>query len=206
MLEAFASELCNTGEDLALSVSKAQYQAGSDSKCSSRKANHLKMQLCQIMIRLLTTLFLCSLLSANTIAANLKPGDAAPEFKLQDLGGKQHALSDLRAKGPVLLFFWSTDCGFCRVMAPKIQKLYIERATSGLTIAGIDIDFKMREQVEAFVRERNLTFLILHGSLDNADVVEAYGVPGTPTLVVVGRDGRIVYYGHSLEDAARRIP
>ena len=158
------------------------------------------------MIRLLATLFCCALLSANLAAASPKPGDIAPDFKLQDLSGKQHTLSDLRAKGPALLFFWSTDCGFCRVMAPKLQKLHTERAASGLTVAGIDIDFKMREQVEAFVREHNLTYLILHGSLDNADVVEAYGVPGTPTLVVVGRDGRVVYYGHSLDDAVRRIP
>ena len=124
------------------------------------------------MIRLLATLFLCSLLSANVAAAKLTPGESAPEFKLQDLGGKQHTLTELRAKGPALLFFWSTECGFCRVIAPKLQKLHLERAASGLTVVGIDIDFKMREQVEAFVRERKLTYLILHGSLDNADVVE----------------------------------
>jgi len=158
------------------------------------------------MTRIFAILFCCALLSTNVAAASPKPGDIAPDFKLQDLSGKQHTLSDLRAKGPALLFFWSTECGFCRVMAPKLQKLHQERAAAGLTIAGIDIDFKMREQVEAFVRERKLDFLILHGSLDNADVIEAYGVPGTPTLVVVGRDGRVVYYGHSLEEATRKIP
>ena len=155
------------------------------------------------MIRLFAALFFFSLLSANVAAAKLTPGETAPEFSLQDLSGKKHTLTDLRAKGPVLLFFWSTECGFCRVMAPKLQKLHAERSAAGLTVAGIDIDFNMREQVEAFVRERKLDFLILHGSLDNADAVEAYGVPGTPTLVVVGRDGRVVYYGHSLEEAAR---
>jgi len=157
------------------------------------------------MMRQLAILFLGALLSANVTAASLKPGDAAPEFKLLDLSGKQHTLSALRAKGPVLLFFWSTECGFCRVMAPQLQKLHAERAGAGLTVAGIDHDFKMREQVTEFVRERKLEFLILHGSLDNADAIEAYGVPGTPTLVLVGRDGRIVYYGHSLEQAARHI-
>lgn len=157
------------------------------------------------MMRQLIAFVLALLLSANVAAVGLKTGDVAPEFTLQDLSGKQHKLIDLRAKGPVLLFFWSTECGFCRVMAPKIQKLYAERAASGLTVAGIDIDFNMRAQVEAFVRERKLSYLILHGSLDNADVVEAYGVPGTPTLAVVGRDGRILYYGHTLEDAARHI-
>lgn len=158
------------------------------------------------MLRLLAMLFFCSLLSTNLMAASLKPGDPAPEFNLPDLSGKKHTLTELRATGPVLLFFWSTECGFCRVMAPKLQKLYAERAAAGLTVAGIDIDFKMRAEVEEFVRTRKLDFLILHGSLDNADAVEAYGVPGTPTLVLVGRDGRVVYYGYSLEDAARRIP
>lgn len=153
------------------------------------------------MIRLLFSLLMGLLLSTSVTAANLKPGDTAPEFTLQDLSGKQHSLTELHAKGPALLFFWSTECGFCRVMAPKIQKLYAERAATGLTVAGIDIDFNMREQVEAFVAERKLTYLILHGSLNNADVVEAYGVPGTPTLVVVGRDGKVAYYGHSLEGA-----
>lgn len=157
-------------------------------------------------MRLLPLLFCCALLSVNVTAANLKRGDVAPEFKLQALSGKQHSLTELRSNGPVLLFFWSTECGFCRVLAPKIQKLHLERAATGLTIAGIDIDFKMRAQVEEFANTRNLTFLILHGSLDNADAVEAYGVPGTPTLVVVGRDGRIAYYGHILDDAVRNIP
>ncbi len=157
------------------------------------------------MIRQFAILFLSVLLSASVVAANLKPGDPAPEFTLPDLSGKTRTLAELREKGPVLLFFWSTDCGFCRVMAPKIQKLYAQRAAAGLTVAGIDIDFKMRDQVEAFVREHKLGYVILHGSLNNADAVEAYGVPGTPTLVVVGRDGKIVYYGHSLEGAAGHI-
>lgn len=157
------------------------------------------------MIRPLAILALALLLGTNTATAAPRPGDIAPEFTLQDLSGKQHKLAELRAKGPVLLFFWSTECGYCRVMAPKLQQLHAERASAGLTIAGIDHDFKMREQVEAFVQERKLEFLILHGSLDNADAIEAYGVPGTPTLVVVGRDGKVLYFGHSLDGARQHV-
>jgi peroxiredoxin len=157
------------------------------------------------MIRQLAIVLFGLLLSASVAAASLKPGDTAPDFTLQDLSGKKHTLNDLRAKGPALLFFWSTECGFCRVMAPKLQKLHAERSAAGLTVAGIDIDFNMRAQVEEFVLTRKLEYLILHGSLDNADVVEAYGAPGTPTLVVVGRDGRVVYCGHSLDEATRHV-
>lgn len=104
----------------------------------------------------------------------------------------------------MLLFFWSVECGFCRVMSPKLQRLYAELAGTGLTVAGIDLDFNNRAEVEAYAQERKLEFLLLH-SLDNADVVNAYGVPGTPTLVLVGRDGRIVYYGHSLAEAEKHL-
>ena len=158
------------------------------------------------MIRLLSIFFWCTLLGTNLALAEVKPGDPAPGFTLQDLSGKKHALSELHAKGPVLLFFWSTECGYCRVMAPKLQKLHAERTVAGLTVAGIDIDFNMRAEVEEFVHSRKLEFLILHGSNDNADVVEAYGVPGTPTLAVVGRNGKLAYFGHSLADAVRSIP
>lgn len=157
------------------------------------------------MMRKIALLLFAALLSISVAAAELKAGNPAPEFKLLDLSGKTHTLGELREKGPVLLFFWSTECGFCRVMAPKIQQLYAQRAAAGLTVAGIDIDFNMREQVEAFVKEHKLEYLILHGSLDNADAVEAYGVPGTPTLVLVGRDGKIAYYGHSLAEATQHI-
>lgn len=158
------------------------------------------------MARRFVALLFGLLFSAALAAAGFKPGDTAPDFILQDLSGKKYGLADLRAKGPALLFFWSTECGFCRVMAPKLQKLHTERAASGLTVAGIDIDFNMRAQVEEFVKVYKLDFVILHGSLDNADVVEAYRVPGTPTLVLVGRDGRVIYYGHSLDEATRHIP
>jgi peroxiredoxin len=157
------------------------------------------------MIRKLAILLFGLLLSAGAAAAVLKPGDPAPGFTLQDLSGKKHSLGDLHAKGPALLFFWSTECGYCRVMAPKLQKLHAERSAAGLTIAGIDIDFNMRAEVEEFVRTRKLEYLILHGSLDNADVVEAYGVQGTPTLAVVGRDGKLAYLGHSLAEAMQNI-
>lgn len=156
-------------------------------------------------MRKLVWLVLALLLSSATSAAGLKVGDLAPDFSLLGLDGKKHALAELHAKGPALLFFWSTECSFCRAMAPRLQKLYAERAPDGLTVAGIDIDFNMHEQVKGFVQERKLEFLILHGSLDNADVVEAYGVPGTPTLVLVGRDGRVAYWGHSLDEATQAL-
>lgn len=151
------------------------------------------------MLRFCYLLLLSFLLGSNVLAAGLKQGDAAPDFTLPDMQGHEYKLSELRKTGPVVVFFWSTECGFCRVLAPQLQKVYAEHKASGLQVVGIDIDYRMDAEVQEFVSTRKLDFIILHGSLNNADAVEAYGVPGTPTLVLVGKDGKIQFYGHTLE-------
>ena len=53
----------------------------------------------------------------------VKPGDPAPNFQLRDMNGRVVALSDLRGK-VVLLNFWATWCGPCRVEMPAMERLY----------------------------------------------------------------------------------
>lgn len=53
----------------------------------------------------------------------VKLGESAPNFHLRDLNGQPVALSDLRGK-VVLLNFWATWCGPCRVEMPAMEQLY----------------------------------------------------------------------------------
>src|SRR6266545_6849741 len=53
----------------------------------------------------------------------VKIGDAAPNFQLRDLAGNMVVLSQLRGK-VVLLNFWATWCGPCRVEMPAMEQLY----------------------------------------------------------------------------------
>ena len=53
----------------------------------------------------------------------VKLGEPAPNFQLPDLNGRLVTLSDLRGK-VVLLNFWATWCGPCRVEMPAMEQLY----------------------------------------------------------------------------------
>src|SRR5262245_52502139 len=54
---------------------------------------------------------------------SIKLGEPAPNFQLQDMQGNLVALSDFRGK-VVMLNFWATWCGPCRVEMPAMEGLY----------------------------------------------------------------------------------
>src|ERR1700752_2937458 len=66
-------------------------------------------------------------------------GKAAPDFTLQTLDGKDVTLSSLHGKG-VLLNFWATWCGPCKIEMPWFVELQKEYGPQGLHIVGVAMD------------------------------------------------------------------
>ncbi|GAB4579430.1 MAG: hypothetical protein Fur0022_21680 [Anaerolineales bacterium] len=119
-------------------------------------------------------------------------GNPAPEFALENLAGEQIALEDFRGK-VVLLNFWATWCGPCRVEMPTLESRH-QQYPEKLAVVGIDFD-EPKENVAAFVKEFELTFTIL---LDpGGEIQNAYRVRGYPTTVFLDEDGivQIVHIG-----------
>lgn len=114
-------------------------------------------------------------------------GSPAPEFSLQNLDGETVALADYRGE-VVLLNFWATWCGPCRLEMPVLQDYHSRFSGQGLTVLGVNFD-EPREDVAAFQRELNLTFPLL---LDPGGAVQdLYRIRGYPSTFVVDRDGMI---------------
>src|SRR4051794_39942941 len=65
--------------------------------------------------------------------------EMAPDFTLKDSHGVQVKLSDLRGK-VVLLDFWATWCGPCKVTIPEMNKLFQKYQDKGVVILGISMD------------------------------------------------------------------
>ncbi|HYM82142.1 MAG TPA: redoxin domain-containing protein [Candidatus Limnocylindria bacterium] len=120
-----------------------------------------------------------------------QPGDlsgkVAADFTLKGLDGKTTTLSKLRGK-VVLLDFWATWCGPCRIEMPRLQTLHREFKTKGLVVLGIN-QRETPKRAQDFMKKYGYTFPTL---LDTQSAVaEKYQVQGIPTLVVVDPKGTI---------------
>jgi len=117
-------------------------------------------------------------------------GTAAADFALKDLAGKSHTLKGLRGK-VVLLDFWATWCGPCRITMPRIARLHEEYKAKGLEVLSINVGEPIMKARD-YMKKNGYTFTTL---LDgNRRVSTDYKVNGIPTLVVVDRDGTISSY------------
>ena len=114
-------------------------------------------------------------------------GQKAGDFTLADLAGQPVKLSSLRGK-VVLLDFWATWCGPCRIEMPNIQKLHRELKTRGLVVLGIN-QGEDAARVRPFLKKYAYDFRIL---LDRRQTVgRLYQVRGIPTMFIIDRTGTI---------------
>jgi peroxiredoxin len=116
----------------------------------------------------------------------VKPGDAAPNFQLRDLDGNVVSLSDFRGK-VVLVNFWATWCGPCRVEMPAMEQLYRTFARKDFEILAVSTDPQGVAVTRPFQKEIGLTFPILHDA--DYRVGLTYGARTLPMTFMVDRQG-----------------
>lgn len=149
------------------------------------------------------TAFLTSLVllfAVSTVQAEVghKVGQTAPEFKLKDLDGNTVTLSGLRKKGSVIIVFWSTQCHICHGMIPTFKKLHKEYEKKGVTLVAINVGWESQSSVEAYALKYDLPYMVLNSDSQKEMLASNWKLIGTPTIQVVGKDGRIRYRGHFL--------
>ncbi len=126
--------------------------------------------------------------SGPSPTASTKSGPA-PDFTLESLDGKSMRLSDLRGKA-VLLNFWATWCGPCKIEMPWFVELQNQYGAQGLQIVGVAMDDSSKEDIAKFTKEMGVNYPVLLGK---EAVGEEYGgVPALPESFFIGRDGKIV--------------
>lgn len=125
-----------------------------------------------------------------------KVNEPAQDFTLSNLTGQEISLTQLKGK-PVILFFWTTWCPFCREEMSMLQNEYKNITAGGITLLAIDIG-EPQEKVQKFLKNRNIKFNIL---LDiNSKVAYSYNLIGVPTFVLIDAQGKIRFQGNSFPD------
>jgi len=129
--------------------------------------------------------------AGQTVAfKNPRPTIGAPaaEFKLIDLKGEWLSLSDYKGK-VVLLNFWATWCGPCRVEMPSMEVVYQDLKEQGFEILAISSDHQGSVITRPFVQAKALTFPILHDS--DYRVSGTYGIRTLPMSYLIDRQGTL---------------
>ena len=125
-------------------------------------------------------------------------GKPAPAFRLKTFDGGEVSLEDFRGK-VVLLDFWATYCPPCVQALPELQALHAKHAPRGFSVVGVTVDDRA-----ALVRKAaggaGVAYPLLRAT---PEVWNAYQVTALPSLILVGRDGKIVRrYGGEADKAA----
>ncbi len=131
----------------------------------------------------------CSKASQKSAAQSNSKLDLAPEFKLQDANGQTVRLSDYKGK-VVLLDFWATWCGPCKVEIPWFMDFEKEFKDRGFTVLGVSMDEDGWKVVKPYMADMKMNYPVLLG---NDDVSAKYGgLDSLPTTLLIDRQGRVV--------------
>ena len=120
------------------------------------------------------------------------PADAKPanlNFTLNDMKNKPVRLSDFKGK-VILLDFWATWCGPCKIEIPWFAEFQTRYGKNGLQVIGVSVDDTL-DKLTPYVRDMKMNYPVLQG-LNHDDIQDAYGpMWGIPVTVLISRDGKV---------------
>ena len=124
-------------------------------------------------------------------AASVKPDKErhqAPDFTLKDADGKPVRLADYRGK-VVLLDFWATWCGPCKIEIPWFMEMQRKNKDKGFEVLGVAMDDEGWDSVKPFLADMGVNYRVVIG---NDSTAQAYGgVDALPTTFLIDRTGKI---------------
>jgi thiol-disulfide isomerase/thioredoxin len=134
-----------------------------------------------------------------------KVGEPAPAFDARTVDGRPVSLAGLRGK-VVLLDFWATWCGSCRLELPHLIEDYARFGKDGrFEIVGVSVDEDL-DLVPRFVSSRGLGWpQTALGPAARNPIARLFNVNSTPATVLVDASGRIAALNLVGEPLARRI-
>jgi cytochrome c biogenesis protein CcmG/thiol:disulfide interchange protein DsbE len=117
-------------------------------------------------------------------------GSPAPEFSLQSVNGETVRLSDFHGQ-TVLIYFWATWVGPCKIMTPWLVDLQSKYSARGFRVLAVSLDDEAtRVEIGEFADQNHMNYPVLIG---NDKMAESYGgVPAMPESVLINPDGKIV--------------
>lgn len=122
-------------------------------------------------------------------AAVYAVGDRAVDFTIKTFDGGEFSLAS-HAGSPVLINFWASWCGPCRIEGPLLESLYNKYKDRGIVFVGVAIQDSEKGS-RAYLKEFGWTFPT--GPDSDGTIADYYAVMGIPKTVIIKRDGTVSY-------------
>jgi thiol-disulfide isomerase/thioredoxin len=135
-------------------------------------------------ILILSTILISGCTNPSDSEIGVQVGKPAPNFKLHDLYGHEVSLDQYKGR-VVLLDFWATYCGPCRMTMPVIERLQKEYSST-LVLLTINLGDK-KEEITDFLYKQGLNSQVLLD--DNESTGKAYGATSIPLEVLIDKQG-----------------
>jgi len=152
---------------------------------------------------ILITIFVLVLSFSVPAQQNLRVGDAAPDFLLTSLDGKQFSSGELRGK-VVLLTFWATYCMICQAELPKLNA--IMDSYKGKDVVFLGVTSEKGSVVSPYLKKNVRNFVTVP---DGFALMMQYGDKkdgkmdmGFPNYYLIDRTGKIAMRGSGYDKTA----
>jgi len=126
----------------------------------------------------------------------IRDPDPAPEFAVKGIDGSTVNLAGARGK-VVLLNFWATWCGPCRMEVPDLVELQ-RKYQDGLQVIGLVIDDADEDAVRKFAKRYSINYPVAMATDEMR--FQFGGVPALPTSFIIDAEGRVVQKHIGLRD------
>ncbi len=149
-------------------------------------------------------LLLCVFISATAFAQytnqKIQVGQAFNDLEFPDTTGKPMKLSEIAKDRVVLLDFWASWCGPCRMASPELVKMYntyssqkFGGAPKGFTIVSVSLDQNKQKWLDAIAKD-NYTWPYHMSDLGGwgSKPAAVYGVAFIPQCFLINAQGVIV--------------
>ncbi len=160
-----------------------------------------------LQLRISYLLFFLFLFKGFQTSAQAKYGDQAPEISLPSVNGDTLRLSELKGK-VVLLDFWASWCGPCRVSNKELVKIYTKYKDKGFEIFGVSLDDNKKDWMRAIKNDRIKWQQVMDAGGFASTVAQRWFIYAIPTSFLIDKSGKLIAMdlsGKGLEKALKEL-
>ena len=134
---------------------------------------------------------LISIIILILIFVQLSALEKAPDFKLENMKGKQVKLSEFFDKGLVVLDFWATWCEPCKKALSELNRIQ-DKYKEHITVITISCDKpRSKDKAKAYIKSKKFNVVNLFDTKKN--VQKLYNITNIPRTIIIAPDSTILF-------------